>query len=536
MQRSLDRILSPTRLSSLPTIEAYQRKILNNFIWGSGILCILLRLILLVLGNPGGHELYLGTSVFLIGFLILLLSERYVHYSIVSLIYVLLVMVSILLADDVVNLVQGEALIFFICPIALAGLLLRPWAGYVAAGLVSLGVSVEVVHLNLGTPNIPTFILFFMMALIIQQSTLRFQGAMEEEQKKSHALSESEANSRRLIDLLPVGILINQDGKIVMANPAAVKLAGAERQEDLIGTKIMDYVHPDSRRVVQERSSAILSQGEIADIIEEKLTRRDGTIFFAETAGLPLTYNNKPAILVMLTDVTERKRAREAITMQNLRIKEISRRLLEVQEQERHLLAAELHDDLGQSLTSLKLMLELSGKARTTASRQKRMAEAREMASELMNKVRNLSLDLRPAMLDDFGLFVALRWLFDLFQSRTGISVKCDHDLDSKQRFDPHVETAAFRIIQEALTNIARYASVKEAKVTLLSGKTLSIEIADKGTGFNVAQVTQNAAKSAGLSGMQERAHLLGGSVNIISKPGAGTRVIAEIPLRGASR
>jgi signal transduction histidine kinase len=222
--------------------------------------------------------------------------------------------------------------------------------------------------------------------------------------------------------------------------------------------------------------------------------------------------------------------------MQNLRIKEISRRLLEVQEQERHLLAAELHDDLGQSLTSLKLMLELSGKARTTASRQKRMAEAREMASELMNKVRNLSLDLRPAMLDDFGLFVALRWLFDLFQSRTGISVKCDHDLDSKQRFDPHVETAAFRIIQEALTNIARYASVKEAKVTLLSGKTLSIEIADKGTGFNVAQVTQNAAKSAGLSGMQERAHLLGGSVNIISKPGAGTRVIAEIPLRGVSR
>ena len=321
-----------------------------------------------------------------------------------------------------------------------------------------------------------------------------------------------------------------------MVNPAAVKLAGAKSQEDLIGTNIIDHVHPDSRLVMQERSRTILLEGENADIIEEKLIRLDGTTFFAETTGLPLNYNNKPAILVVLTDVTERKRAREAITIQNLRIKEISRRLLEVQERERHLLASELHDDLGQSLTSLKLMLEITGKARTATGRHKRIAEAREMVSELMNKVRNLSLDLRPAMLDDFGLFVALRWLFDLFQSRTGISIKCNHDLDSKQRFAPHVETTAFRIIQEALTNIARYASVKEAEVILSTEKALSIEVSDKGTGFNVAEVAQNAVNSAGLSGMQERARLLGGSMNIISNPGEGTRVIAEIPLQGTYR
>jgi len=147
-----------------------------------------------------------------------------------------------------------------------------------------------------------------------------------------------------------------------------------------------------------------------------------------------------------------------------------------------------------------------------------------------MNKVRNLSLDLRPAMLDDFGLFVALRWWFDRFETRTGISIRCDYDLECKDRFEPQVETTAFRIIQEALTNVARHAPVKEAQVSLSTGNVLSIEVTDKGSGFNVAQVTREEADSVGLSGMQERVRLLGGSVEIISTPGSGTRVLAQIP------
>lgn len=207
--------------------------------------------------------------------------------------------------------------------------------------------------------------------------------------------------------------------------------------------------------------------------------------------------------------------------------------MLEVQEQERHLLASELHDDLGQSLTSLKLMLELSSRSRSTTNRQKKIAEARGLVVDLMNKVRNLSLDLRPAMLDDFGLFAALRWLVDRFKSQTGMVIHCNYDLNSQQRFESHLETAAFRIIQEALTNVARHASVREAQVSILVDGDLKIEVTDNGTGFDIDQAIRNITGSAGLSGMQERARLAGGRVEFISKPNSGTRVIAQIPLAG---
>jgi signal transduction histidine kinase len=199
------------------------------------------------------------------------------------------------------------------------------------------------------------------------------------------------------------------------------------------------------------------------------------------------------------------------------------------------MLATELHDDLGQSLTSLKLMLEFSASKHATHKQQEVMRNARELLVELMDKVRNLSLDLRPAMLDDFGLFATLRWLFERFHTQTGISIRCNYNLDSAQRFPAPVEIGAFRIIQEALTNIARHAAVKEAQVNIEIDKNLAIEIADHGTGFDFSGDINQLASSGGLSGMQERARLLGGKVLIFSKKGAGTRVVAEIPLAGGT-
>lgn len=536
MQRILDRILPPARSLPMTSIEALQQKTLNRLMAGAGIACFMMRLVLLILGNPGGPPLYFGTTIFMVGLIVLFLMERYVPYQAIGLTLVVFVTVAIVLADTPVRLIQGESLIFFICPVALAGLLLRPWAGYVVAGIISLGITLLVVYLHLGVPNVPAFVLFFMIALIIEQSTSRLHRAMQREQEKSRELSESEEKYHRLIDLLPVGVLINQDGKVVMINPAGAKLAGARKPEEVIGATILEHVHPDYRETAQKRIQAALAEGTKAEIIEQEFLRMDGTSFFAESSGLPFAYNDRPALLVVFDDISERKRAHEAITLQNQRIQEISRKLLEVQEREKHLLAAELHDDLGQSLTSLKLMLELTCRARPSSNRQKKVTEALELVSELMNKVRNLSLELRPAMLDDFGLFAALHWLYDRFRSQTGISIQYNHNLDCDRRFEPHVETAAFRIIQEALTNIARHASVQEAQVTISINGGLCIEVADKGAGFDAVQAIQKAANSTGLSGMQERARLLGGNVEIISKPDSGTRVLAQIPLMGSAQ
>jgi PAS domain S-box-containing protein len=535
MKNLLARSTPPARNSSPNSVESLQQKTLNTLIWGAAISIIIFRSILLVLGNPGRVTLYRGSTIFLMGFLIIILFERYLSYLFASTTFIVFILVALCFSDTPTQLMQGESLVFFIIPVALAGLLLRPWAGYVVASIISISISASVVFHGGGIPNIPTFFLFFLIALIIEQATSRLYRAMKLEQNKSRALKESEEKYRLLVDLLPIGILINQEGKIVMVNPSGVKMFKAASEAELVGTTPAAHLHPDFHQVVEERVRAALTEGIHASTLEEHLLCKDGSTFFAEVSGLPFKYEGKPSMMVVFTDVTERKRASEAITAQNQRIQEMSRTLLEVQEREKHLLSAELHDDLGQSLTSLKLMLELIGKTTSTKSRQAKISAARELLSELMNKVRNLSLELRPAMLDDFGLFPALRWLFDRYQSRTGISISCDFDTQSTSRYQPHIETAAFRIIQEALTNVARHASVNHATVKISDNGRLSIEVEDQGAGFDLIEISRNISACTGLSGMQERARLLGGNVDILTAPGTGTRILASIPLTGGN-
>jgi PAS domain S-box-containing protein len=332
--------------------------------------------------------------------------------------------------------------------------------------------------------------------------------------------------------------VLDEDRKFIECNPAATRIFGYTRGEILGRTPSLLHVDENARREFRKQLDLAVKEKGFMDQFEFYLKRKDGTIFPTEHMLTPLkdSHGVQFGWVGVMRDITERKQAEAANERQHRRIKEVSRQLVEVQELEKHLLAAELHDDIGQALTSLKLTLELSASTRSAAARKGKMAEAHELITELMGKVRNLSLELRPAMLDDYGLFAALNWLRNRLQSQTGITIHCNCDLNSKQRFDPNVETAAFRIIQEALTNVARHASVQEAQVTITSGEALSIEIADQGLGFDAARITETSHGSSGLAGMQERARLLGGSVTFQSRPGAGTRVLAELPLTAGAR
>jgi signal transduction histidine kinase len=193
-----------------------------------------------------------------------------------------------------------------------------------------------------------------------------------------------------------------------------------------------------------------------------------------------------------------------------------------LEEAERRHIAKELHDEVGQSLTALKLRLQV-------AEPSEQVVQARSLVDELLTRVSNLSLDLRPAMLDDLGLLPALVWLFERYSSQTTVKVEFAHSgLDG--RMSPIVETAAFRIVQEALTNVARHAGVPSVSVRVWrDGASLSVQIADAGKGFDVAAAVA-AGKSSGLSGMRERAAALGGKMDIDSSQG-GTRLTAELPL-----
>lgn len=208
----------------------------------------------------------------------------------------------------------------------------------------------------------------------------------------------------------------------------------------------------------------------------------------------------------------------------------LSRQLVQVQEEERKHLARELHDEVGQMLTGLKLMLGVVPRL-PPEKMSSQINEVLTVLNRLTERVHDLSLNLRPMMLDDLGLMSALLWLFDRFTAQTGVRVNFE-TLGLETRLPPEVETTTYRLVQEALTNVARYAETTEAWVRLLAdGTEVRLQVQDAGRGFDVA-VALTSGQRVGLTGMKERAALLGGWLHIQSAPGAGTEITATLPLQ----
>jgi signal transduction histidine kinase len=213
----------------------------------------------------------------------------------------------------------------------------------------------------------------------------------------------------------------------------------------------------------------------------------------------------------------------------NAALKALSLRLVDVQEAERRFVARELHDEIGQMVTGLKLILETSLEPSDPEQKQS-LDEAISLINDLMERVRQLSINLRPQMLDDLGLLTALDWNFKRYFKQTGIRVLFKHT-PLTERLPTQLETAVFRIVQEALTNVARHAGVKEVTVRLWkNAERVGVQVEDLGGGFD-AEGTQAKRASTGLSAMRERAELLGGEFTLESAKGSGTRVTVELPL-----
>jgi len=206
----------------------------------------------------------------------------------------------------------------------------------------------------------------------------------------------------------------------------------------------------------------------------------------------------------------------------------LSKSLVDVQETERRHIARELHDHLGQALTGLQFMLETT-KKRAVDDQKQQLDEIQKYVSDMIVQIREMSLNLRPGMLDDIGLIPTLKWHFERYTNQTGIIVNFRAD-NFNTRLSGEIETATYRIIQEALTNVARYAQTQEVLVGLaLQDNTLWVEILDQGKGFDVSLISDKP--TAGLGGMRERADLLGGYLSINSYINQGTQILAALPL-----
>jgi two-component system sensor histidine kinase UhpB len=210
----------------------------------------------------------------------------------------------------------------------------------------------------------------------------------------------------------------------------------------------------------------------------------------------------------------------------------LASRILSAQEAERVRVSRELHDDTGQALTLILVRLQLIENMTRDAEVRRELAELRELVVDTLDGVRRLAVQLGPSVLEDLGLRSGLEWLVDRVREEAGLQIELTLDTDDDQ-VPATTAIAVFRVAQEALTNVVRHARATRAELHLSAeGGVLTLAVSDDGVGFDVDEARARPAASVGLFGMAERVALVGGTIEVVSRKGAGTRVAVRVPVR----
>ena len=355
-----------------------------------------------------------------------------------------------------------------------------------------------------------------------------------ERKRAEEALRESEERFRRLYQQAPLGYQsLDAEGCFIEVNQAWLDLLRCSRDE-VIGRWFGDFLAPQEVDAFKQRFPRFKATGEVH--VDLEMVQRAGSTIIVHIDGKTGhdEHGQFKQTHCILYDITERKRAEEELKTAKSRLQRLSHRLLEVQENDRRAIARELHDEIGQILTAAKIDLQVVRRGKIPEDLAARLDENIASLDNCLSRVRNLSLDLRPSMLDDLGLVAALRWQLNRQAERAGFQVHLAAE-DAPERLHPELETVCYRIVQEALTNIAKHAHAHNVWVELTSSdREVLLSVRDDGVGFHVESALADAAHgvSFGILGMQERASLLAGKLEIVSAREKGTTVTARFPLR----
>jgi PAS domain S-box-containing protein len=326
----------------------------------------------------------------------------------------------------------------------------------------------------------------------------------------------------------------------VEANPALEQITRLSREELLNGAyRRRTYLNADGTpkppdELASER--AVVENRPINEV-ETGIVTENGEIIWTQVSVAPLALPDVSAV-VITQDITERKRAEEALKNSCDQLRAVSARLQSVREEEATRIAREIHDELGQKLTGLKMdllraerKLEELGSSPAANAVLEPIVSATELADEIIATVQEIAADLRPGVLDKLGLGAALRYEGRRFQERTGIP--CEVRLtETEAVFSPELATALFRIFQECLTNVARHAHASKVGAELkLEPGSVTLSVHDNGRG--ITPMSMMGPESLGLLGMKERAALLGGDIRFESGPDSGTLVTVRIAQTG---
>lgn len=360
-----------------------------------------------------------------------------------------------------------------------------------------------------------------------------------EQRRAIRAVQDSEAQLRQVIDLVPHMIFAkDREGRFLLVNEAVARAYGTTVD------KLMVARHAD---IHEERAELehflkddlqVIESGEPKFIPEETFVDVFGNERILQTTKIPFTApgTEERAVLGVAVDVTERKRAEEGLIASEAQLRALASRLQSVREEESASIAREIHDELAQTLTGLKMdiswvkrrIVELDDDLPSSEIMERLESMSKEV-DETVQAVRRISTKLRPVILDDLGLMRALEWQAREFEKRTDIA--CDFNVRTERyNLDPGRSTAVFRIFQEILTNVARHAVARHVTVDLRDEDGLFLlDVADDGRGITTKEMT--SPRSLGLLGMRERAQVFGGGVDIRRRSARGTRVIVRVPM-----
>ncbi len=327
---------------------------------------------------------------------------------------------------------------------------------------------------------------------------------------------------------LPMWMLSLEDSTVIDVNEAAIKFYGYNKEEFLnLNMKNLrpEEEYPRFLEEMQQNIYAMSNRG----IWKHK--KKDGTLVDVEIIGQNIMYNEKKVRLSLANDVTEKLKAEKKLHESYEEIRELASHIQEVREEERAQMAREIHDELGQQLTGLKMDISwvLKKIPSENADLIHKINGIKGLLDDTIKTVRKIATELRPSILDDLGLLEALKWHSNEFEKRAGIQIQFTSTF-SHITIAKNMAVGLFRIYQESLTNIARHSGATIVKTTFEQDKNnLILLIADNGKGFDVKDIQHK--KTLGLLGMKERTLMMGGKYEIKSTIGKGTIVIVSVPV-----